>query len=58
MQKITQNQLIDKATSLLADGTVSAVLGWRKGEFGYDVTPAIFKSEEDLKENFVFNDFC
>ena len=58
MQKITQNTLIEKAVSLLSDGTVSAVLGWHKGEFGYDVTPAVFKSEEDIKENFVWNDFC
>ena len=58
MQKITQTQLIDKAASLLANGTVTAVLGWAKGEFGYDVTPKMFKTEEDLKENFVWNDFC
>ena len=50
MQKITQAQLMDKAVSLLANGTVNAVLGWCKGEFGYDVTPKMFKSEEDLKE--------
>ena len=58
MQKITQTQLIDKAVSLLANGTVTAVLGWNKGEFGYDVTPKMFRTEEDLKENFVWNDFC
>ena len=58
MQKITQNQLVEKAVSLLNDGTVNAVLGWRKGEFGYDNTPSMFKTEEDLKENFVFGDFC
>ena len=58
MQKITQNQLIEKAVSLLNDGTVTAVLGWSKGEFGYDVTPKMFNSEEDLRENFVWNDFC
>ena len=58
MQKITQNQLIEKAVSLLADGKVTAVLGWSKGEFGYDVTPKMFRAEEDLKQNFVWNDFC
>ena len=58
MQKITQQQLIDKAVSLLADGTVSWVIGWQKGEFDYDITPAIFKSEDELKANFVWNDFC
>ena len=58
MQKITREQLIDKAASLLADGTVSCVIGWRKGEFDYDVTPAVFKTAEELKDGFVWNDFC
>ena len=58
MQKITRDQLVDKAVALLADGTVSSVLGWCNGEFDYDVTPAIFNNEEELKANFVFNDFC
>lgn len=58
MQKITQAQLIDKAASLLKDGTVSCTLGWSKGEFDYDITPAVFKTEEELKESFVWNDFC
>ncbi len=58
MQKITREQLVEKAVSLLSDGTVSAVLGWSRGEFDYDITPAIFKTAEDLKESFVWNDFC
>lgn len=58
MQKITQAQLIDKAVSLLKEGTVSSVLGWSKGEFDYDITPTLFKNEEEVKENFVWNDFC
>lgn len=58
MQKITCNQLIDKAVSLLENGTVSCVLGWGKGEFDYDVTPTVFKTAEELKNGFVFNDFC
>ena len=58
MQTVTKEQLIDKAVSLLASGTVSCVLGWEKGEFDYDVTPAVFESETELKENFVWNDFC
>ena len=58
MQKITREQLIEKAAALLGDGTVSCVLGWSKGEFDYDVTPAVFNTEEELKANFVFNDFC
>jgi benzoyl-CoA reductase/2-hydroxyglutaryl-CoA dehydratase subunit BcrC/BadD/HgdB len=58
MQKITREQLIDKASQLLLGGTVSSVLGWGAGEFGYDVTPTLFKTVEDLKKGFVFNDFC
>ena len=58
MQTITRDQLIEKAVSLLTDGTVSCVLGWKKGEFDYDVTPVLFKNAEELKENFVWNDFC
>ena len=46
MQKITREQLIEKAEKLLNDGTVTAVLGWSKGEFDYDVTPAVFKNAE------------
>ncbi len=58
MQKITRDQLIEKAVALLADGTVSSVLGWKKGEFDYDITPAVFTDENELKESFVWNDFC
>ena len=32
MQKITREQLIAKASELLANGTVSCVLGWGAGE--------------------------
>ena len=58
MQKITREQLIDKASELLQSGAVSCVLGWSKGEFGYDVTPTVFKTVEELEAGFVFNDFC
>ena len=58
MQKITREQLIEKASELLENGSVSCVLGWGKGEFGYDVTPTLFKTAEEMKEGFVFNDFC
>ena len=58
MQKITREQLIAKASELLLSGTVSCVLGWGAGEFGYDVTPTLFKSTDELSSGFVFNDFC
>lgn len=58
MQKVSCEQLIAKACELLENGTVSAVLGWAAGEFDYDVTPKMFTSADELKEGFVFNDFC
>jgi len=58
MQKISRDMLIEKAVTLLNAGKVSAVFGWQKGEFDYDVTPAVFTQEEELKKNFVWNDFC
>lgn len=58
MQKVTSCQLVEKASSMLAENKVSSVLGWKCGEFGYDVEPYLFTDVEDLKNNFVFNDFC
>ena len=52
-----QEELIARAIELLRDGTVTRVLGWRKGEFLYDVTPDVFTDPDDLKENFVYDDF-
>ena len=58
MQKITREQLIEKASALLSNGTVSCVLGWGMGEFDYDVTPTVFNSVEEMEKGFVFGDFC
>ena len=58
MQKITREVLVEKAISLLENGTVTAVLGWKKGEFDYDITPAVFETKEELEKSFVWNDFC
>ncbi len=58
MQKINRDVLIEKATKLLTDGTVSRVLGWKKGDLSYDITPAVFTDPKELQEQFVFNDFC
>ena len=57
MQEIKREILLDRAASLLADGTVDRVLGWKNGEFDYDVTPAVFRTQQDL-EDFVWNGFC
>ena len=58
MQEISRELLVEKASQLLESGAVNRVLGWKKGEFAYDVTPAIFTTKEDLEENFVWNGFC
>ena len=58
MQEITRDILVKRACELLSDGTADRVLGWKAGEFAYDVTPAVFKSCEELSEGFVWNDFC
>ena len=58
MQKIKREILVSKASELLKNGTVNRVLGWKTGDFDYDITPGIFDSEEKIKEGFVWNDFC
>ena len=58
MQKVTKQQLIDRAVALLNEGTVSCVLGWKAGEFDYDITPALFANADELLEGFVWSDFC
>ncbi len=57
MQKVTRDMLIEKAGALLSSGQVNRVLGWEKGEFSYDLTPAIFTDVEQMKKDFVFDDF-
>ena len=58
MQEITREALVNRAVALLSDGTVDTVLGWKRGEFDYDVTPAVFSSADEIKNEFVWNDFC
>ena len=50
--------MMEKRALELADGTVARVLGWSAGEFPYDMTPAVFETAEELKDRFVYNDFC
>ncbi|MDD5887285.1 MAG: 4Fe-4S dicluster domain-containing protein [Oscillospiraceae bacterium] len=53
-----QDEMIQRAAELLADGTVTRVLGWRSGQFVYDVSPALFETEDELQNFFVYNEFC
>ena len=53
-----KNEMLKRAKELLADGTVDRVAGWKRGEFTYDVTPAVFESAEELDRDFVWDAFC
>ncbi len=48
----------NKALELLQNGTVSRVLGWKAGDFFYDLTPAVFESAEEAEKDFVYSPFC
>ena len=50
--------LADKASALLKSGTVDRVLAWKRGEFDYDLTPALFESAEEIERDLAFGDFC
>ncbi|MBQ2768135.1 MAG: 4Fe-4S dicluster domain-containing protein [Clostridia bacterium] len=52
-----QEQLINRAKELLADGTVVRVLGWRRGDMDYNPEVAYFNSADELND-FVYNGFC
>ncbi len=58
MQKLTRDALVERVAALLSDGTVSRIIGWKAGEFVYDVTPAVFEDIESFKKDFVWGDFC
>lgn len=53
-----QDKLIARAKELLAEGKVQKVVGWKKGLFDEDITPAVFSSADELDKDFVFNKFC
>lgn len=50
-------KLKQRLAELLDNGSVDCVIGWEKGEFIYDTTPAIFTKETGL-DKFVYNSFC
>ena len=58
MQKVTREILLAKAAELLSSGTVNRVLGWKAGEFSYDVTPALFTTAAEMEKDFVYGPFC
>ncbi len=52
-----QELMKKRAIELLSTGAADRVVGWKKGEFAYDCTPAVFTDAKDLWENFVYDDF-
>ncbi len=56
MQEL-EKLIIKRAKELLNDGSVNRVLGWKRGEFCHDISPAVFYNEEQLKD-FTYNCFC
>lgn len=55
MQKL-RDEIVAKCKALLEDGTVDRVLGWEKGLFDYDCSPAVF-TKENIDE-LVYNQYC
>ena len=53
-----QEMMKKKAIELLQSGEVARVLGWKKGEFDYDITPAVFESTEEIENEFIYNSLC
>lgn len=51
-------EVMKKALELLQNGTVSRILGWKTGDFFYDLTPAVLESAEEVEKDFVFSPFC
>ena len=49
--------LVKKINELLENGTVNRVIGWKAGDFCYDVTPAVYTKEDNL-DDFLFDGFC
>ena len=52
-----EKKIKDRAIELLESGKVDGIIGWEKGQFIYDPTPAVFTKETGL-DNFCYNNFC
>ncbi len=50
-------KMLERATALLESGEVQRVVGWKKGDFCHDPSPAVFETVEELKD-FVYDWFC
>ena len=50
-------ELVNRFKDLLSAGEINRVLGWKKGDLGYNPEPAFFESGEEL-DSFVYDGFC
>lgn len=55
--KEVEQKMLERAKALLQSGEVARVIGWKKGDFCFDPSPATFESVEEL-DGFVYNWFC
>ena len=51
-------RLILRAKELLARGEVARVLGWKKGDLGFNPEVAYFETAESLDNDFIYDGFC
>lgn len=50
--------MIERAVELFKEGKIQRLVGLKKGEFDYDLTPHVFLSAEEVEKDFVWNDFA
>lgn len=55
--KDVEMKMLERAKALLESGEVARVVGWKKGDFCFDPSPAVFEKVEELKD-FVYDYFC
>ena len=55
--KDVELKMIERAKELLQNGEVARVIGWKKGDFCFDPSPASFETVEELSD-FVYDYFC
>ena len=55
--KEVELKMLERAKQLLQSGEVARVIGWKKGDFCFDPSPASFETVEEL-DSFVYDWFC
>ena len=55
--KDVEMKMLERAKALLESGEVARVIGWKKGDFCFDPSPASFETVDSLND-FVYDYFC